>query len=97
MVVQNQGRVFFVSRLLRKYKSYFNKIIVIGSNLGNCENLQIKRDDTFNPLVDAFECSILVIYINIILNKKLISDAADILSWTTYENRYNCIRSKCIF
>ena len=72
------GKSFFISRLLRKYKTYFNQIIVIGSDLENCEDLQIKRDDTFNPLIDDFEGSILVIYDDIILNKKLISDAADI-------------------
>ena len=72
------GKSFFISRLLRKYRSYFTQIIVIGSNLENCEDLQIKRDDTFNPLVDDFDGSILVIYDDIILNKKLISNAADI-------------------
>ena len=49
------GKSFFISRLLRKYRSYFTQIIVIGSNLENCEDLQIKRDDTFNPLVDDFD------------------------------------------
>ena len=49
------GKSFFISRLLRKYKSYFNQIIVIGSNLEKSDDLQIKRYDTFNPLIDAFE------------------------------------------
>ena len=49
------GKSFFISRLLRKYKTYFNQIIVIGSDLENCEDLQIKRYDTFNPLIDDFE------------------------------------------
>ena len=69
---------YFISRLLRKYKTYFNQIIVIGSDLQNCEDLPIELDDTFNPLIDAFEGSILVIYNYIILNEKLISNAADI-------------------
>ena len=67
---------FFICRLLRKYKTCFNQIIGIGSNSENCEDLLIERDDTFDPLIDDFEGSILVIDDDIILNKKLISDAA---------------------
>ena len=72
------GKSFFVSRLIGKYRKYFNQIIVIGSDLENCEGLDVKRDDIFSPLVDDFKGSILVIYDDIILNKKLLSDAADI-------------------
>ena len=55
MVVRDQESVFFISRLLKLYKSYFNQTIVIGSDLENCEDLQLKQDDTFIPLIDDFE------------------------------------------
>ena len=76
-IVRDRGRVFFNSKHLRKYITYFGQIIMIGSHLENCEDLQMKWNDTFNPLIDDFYGSILVIYDDIILNKKLISDAAD--------------------
>ena len=52
---------YFFLRLLRKYKTYFYQIIVIGSNLENCKDLQNKRDDTFNPLINDLEGSIMVV------------------------------------
>ena len=53
---------------------------MIGSNVENCEcEFITKRYDTFNPLFDDFVGSILYVYDDIILNKMLISDAADIL------------------
>ena len=50
-----------------------------GSNVENCEDLQIKRNDTFYSIIDAFDGSILVIHDDLVLNKKSISNAADIL------------------
>ena len=46
------GKSFFVSRLIRKYRAKFDSVIVIGANLENIEDLNIKRDDSFNPLVE---------------------------------------------
>ena len=45
---------FHLKTYSKLYKNYFNQIIVIGSNLENCEDLQIKRNDTFNSLIDDF-------------------------------------------
>ena len=41
-------------------------------------DLNIKRNDNFNCMIDDYESPILVVYDDILMNKKLLSEAADI-------------------
>ena len=49
-----EGSASAYSEIVGKHQTYvmgtyFNQIIMTGSHLKSCEDLQIKRDDTFNP------------------------------------------------
>ena len=39
------GKSVLASKLIRKYRSAFDKVVVIGSTLENCSDLNIIRDD----------------------------------------------------
>ena len=73
------GKSFFVSNLLQKYSFKFSRITVIGSNLENCENLNITRNDNYNPLTDdELTSNSLIIYDDIIYNKSVMAQAAEV-------------------
>ena len=71
------GKSYFVSRLIRKYRKYFNNVIVIGTNLENIEDLDVKRDDNFNPLLNELLGRTLVIFDDVLYNKEKLLIASD--------------------
>ena len=46
------GKSTFVVNLLRKYRSSFNKVFVLGADLENVQDLNIQRNDEFNPFIE---------------------------------------------
>ena len=71
------GKSFFVSRLVRKYRAKFDSVIIIGACLENVADLDVKRNDDFNPLVDEVSGSTLVIFDDIIGSKEKLKIAAE--------------------
>ena len=73
------GKSYFVSALISKYRQVFTKVIVIGSDLENCNNLNITRDDSYDPLNDDENGNSpkLIIFDDIIYNKSHMKLAAE--------------------
>jgi len=73
------GKSHFVVKLLKKYSHKFKKIIVVGSDLENTDGLNIERKDTFNPfLEDDLDSPLLIVYDDVLFNKKIIESAAEV-------------------
>jgi len=73
------GKSYFVSKLLKKYNHKFRKIIVVGSDLENVEGIKIERNDSFNPLLEEeLETPLLIIYDDVLFNKKILENAAEV-------------------
>ena len=72
------GKSFFVSKLIRKYRSCFDHIIAIGSDLENVNDLNVIRNDDFRPFDNEIDGNILLIYDDIIYEKHLMQDAAKV-------------------
>ena len=73
------GKVFFTSQLINKYASNFNKIICIGSDLENVENIDIERNDSFDPFKEELTGETLIIFDDIIFNSSIIKIASLLL------------------
>ena len=71
------GKSYFISKLIRKYQSCFDSVIVIGANLENIDDLNVKRDDNYNPLTDDTSGRTLVIYDDIIYKKEKLATCAE--------------------
>jgi len=89
------GKSYFVSRLIRKYREKFGRVIVVGSDVENCQDLNITRNDNFNPLIDDDEDddisdnsnkAILVVYDDVIYNKKILETAAEVFIRGRHKN-----------
>ena len=89
----NSGKSFFASELIRRYYLKFTKIIVIGSDLENIDDLNIERNDDFNPF-DELESLIgetLVVFDDVIFNENIIKIASQCFI------RGRHLRISCIF
>ena len=51
------GEFTFVVNLLGKYKTSFNEVFVLGADLDNVQDLNIQRNDEFNPFIEKLEGS----------------------------------------
>ena len=91
------GKSFFISKLIRKYRRKFSRVIVIGSNLQNCTDLNIERNDTFDPFLDEISGNILIIYDDILLNKNLLAKAAEVFLRGRHFNFSVCLLTQNIF
>ena len=60
------GKSFFISKLIRKYRNKFDSVIVVGANLENIEDLDVKRDDNYNPFTDGVNDRTLIVYDDIV-------------------------------
>ena len=79
------GKVFFTSQLINKYASKFNKIICIGSDLENVENIDIERNDSFDPFKEELTGENLIIFDDIIFNSSIIKIASLLLiNWYVF-------------
>ena len=70
------GKSTFDVILLRKYRSAFNKVFVLGADLENARDLNIQRNDEFNPFIEKLEGSNLMIFDDCLHDKKLIELAS---------------------
>ena len=72
------GKSSLVVALLQKYRNNFDLVVVIGADLEGVESLDIKRDDDFNPLLDAVKGEkTLVIFDDCIFNQKQMKVASE--------------------
>jgi len=73
------GKSYLVSKLILKYRDRFSRVIVVGSDLDRDNSLNIERCDNFNPLIDnEINGHILVIYDDVLYNKKIVETAAEV-------------------
>jgi len=84
--LSGSGKSYFTSKLLRKYRNRFNKIIVIGSDLENVDDLEVERDDTFNPLREELSGNTLVIFDDVIFQPNLVKIASEIFARGRHKN-----------
>ena len=84
----NSGKSYFVSNLIRKYRSVFSKVIVIGSDLEFVKDLNIIRDDSYDPFSEDFEIDghILLIFDDIICNPALVKLASKVFIKGRHKN-----------
>ena len=76
--LSGSGKSFFTSQLINKYKSKFNKIVVLGSDLENIEGVEIERNDCFDPFSEELEGNTLIVFDDIIFQTKLVKLASEI-------------------
>lgn len=74
------GKSYLLSKLLNKYKHKFSKIIVVGSNLENVSEVDIVRNDKFDPFEIPIFGHHLVIYDDILMDKNHLSIAAKLFT-----------------
>ena len=70
------GKSYLLSKLLNKYKHKFAKIILIGSILENVEDVNIERNDDFDPFENPIIGHVLCIYDDVLLSKKHLFNAS---------------------
>lgn len=70
-------KVFFISKLIRKYRRNFDSVIVVGASLENIEDLEVTRNDNYNPLTDGVNGKTLVVYDDIIYKKEKLATCAE--------------------
>lgn len=80
--LSGSGKSYFTSELIRKYRHVFSKVYVIGSDLENVGDIDVVRNDNFNPFDDESELvgETLIIFDDIIFNNSLIKLAAEVYS-----------------
>lgn len=72
------GKSSLVVALLHKYRFIFDLVVVIGADLEGVESLDIKRDDDYNPLLDAVKGEkTLVIFDDCIFNQNQMKIASE--------------------
>ena len=72
------GKSSLVVGLLHKYRFIFDLVVVIGADLEGVESLDIKRDDDYNPLLDAVKGEkTLVIFDDCIFNQNQMKIASE--------------------
>ena len=72
------GKSSLVVALLHKYRFIFDLVVVIGADLEGVESLDIKRDDDYNPLLDAVKGEkTLVIFDDCIFNQNQMKVASE--------------------
>ena len=72
------GKSNFVCKLVKKYRSSFHRIIVLGSDLENSAELGIEFNSDFNPFEEFLKGNTLLIFDDIIYNKKLLTLAGEV-------------------
>ena len=75
----NSGKSTLVSKIIKKYRSYFNRVILIGAELPDKETLNVERDDSFNPFNEDLVGNTLLVFDDITFKNDLIKIAADVI------------------
>ena len=77
--MSGSGKTFLTEKIVKKYRHKFTRIISIGSTLACGKELNIERDDDFNPFTEEVpSTSTLIIFDDIIFEKKKIELAGQI-------------------
>lgn len=88
--VSYSGKSHFVGRLLKYYEHLFEKIYVIGSDLEGIENLNVTRDDTFDPFDESHESDTtghkLIVLDDILNSKSKLKLACKLFSYGRHKN-----------
>ena len=74
------GKSYLLSKLLNKYKHKFSKIVLVGSNLENVSEIDIVRNDKFDPFEQPINGHVLVLYDDILMDPNHLSNAAKLFT-----------------
>ena len=85
----DSGKSVLTKSLIEKYSSKFDRIITVGATYTGSD--KIKRDDDFDPLLNKINGSTLVVYDDILLERKLVQTAASAYIKARHTN------TSCIF
>ena len=92
------GKSFFTSKLINLYKHKFSRIISIGSDLEQVDQVDIIRDDDFNPFLDHDGLlPILLIYDDIIFDAAKMKIACEVFIRGRHKNISVILISQNIF
>ena len=80
------GKSTLVVNIIRKYRENFNRVIVLGNDLEQSRELEIERDDTFNPFDENLKGNTLLIFDDIIYNKQLLTLAGEVFIRSRHYN-----------
>ena len=72
------GKSTFVVSLIRKYRNKFSKIVVLGSELECSKELDILTNSDFNPFEENLSGHTLMIFDDIIYNRKLLNLSGEV-------------------
>ena len=72
------GKSSFVCALIKKYRDRFQRVIVLGSDLENSTELDVEFDSEFNPFQEFLKGNTLLIFDDVIYNKKLLTLAGEV-------------------
>ena len=85
------GKSSFVCALIKKYRDRFQRVIVLGSDLENSTELDVEFDSEFNPFQEFLKGNTLLIFDDVIYNKKLLTLAGEIF----IRGRHLNVTGKC--
>ena len=80
------GKTYLLSKLIRKYYTKFNTIIVIGSQLENLDDLKINYLASFNPFEETYKEPLLLVFDDILLNKDILKIASEVFIRGRHKN-----------
>lgn len=72
------GKSFLCSKIIRKYKDLFDKIVCVGSKLENLEDINIEYHDFYDPFDQELTGKTLIVWDDLVFNKpqmKIISNS----------------------
>lgn len=85
------GKSYFTSQLIRKYRHKFSKVIVLGSDLENVSDLNIIRNDKYNPFEEEEDkiSHKLIIFDDLLFNPSALKLASELFVRGRHLN-YSC-------
>ena len=72
------GKSTLVEDIIKKYRDVFERVIILGTNLEKSNELKITHDNDFNPFEEHLTGKTLLIFDDVIYNKKLINLAGEV-------------------
>lgn len=94
----NSGKSYFTSKLINLYKNKFKRIIVIGSDLEQVDQVEIVRNDDFNAFLEHDGLShILIIFDDIIYQPKKLKHATEVFIKGRHKNISSIFLTQNIF
>ena len=72
------GKSSLVVSILKKYRYKFNKVVLLGGDLEGVDDLNVIKDDDFDPFQEHLANSTLMIFDDVIFNRKLLTLAGEV-------------------